>query len=476
MKKLNYQADYGSTAIEVGESYRTILGYFIPEYITCLILYCMLGLFDSLFIAQLPGQAYTTLGYTNTLFHLLTKLAEAFSVGMVIICGSYNGRQEYSKVGKAVTSGFWATLITGALLSSIIYLCAHAIYVFYQVPDDMVALGVPFIRLRAIGIFLQFAFFALIGFLRGIKNTKTPMHLMLVGGALFIVVDYVLLFGAAGFPALGLQGSAIASIVHYAVMLIGALGYLMYNLELRKYSIALLSKVDMHEVAQLMKLSWPVMLDKAALAVCQIWLSKQMSVVALAQNDHMLRACYVAIKDIERFAIIPALAFAQIITFLVSNDYRLGNFAGIRANVLKVLLLSCVFVGGLLLMVAIAPGSILSYINADPAFIRFVAACIPVVSLLVIFDITQLIISAAFRGASKVHIVMVSRIAVSALFFVPISYLFAHMHFASGLSHFIAVYSTIYIANGITSGVYLYWLKQVSYMQSINSMKESKVC
>lgn len=471
MKKIMHfiGASHKDNKLQAGESYTSILRYFFPEFITCLILYCVLGLIDSLLIAQLPDKAaYTTLGYTNTLFHLLTKIAEGFSVGMVVLIGQYNGKHEFKKAGDAVIDGFWATSIVGGIIAIVLYMSAYLIYDFYQIPKDMIALGVPFLRLRAVGVFFNFVFFALIGFLRGIKNTRVPMLLFLMGGTIFLFFDYVLLFGHWGFPAMQFQGSALASVIQYSVMFVGALLYILYDSELRKYSIQLFHPIRWRYVTDLLQLSWPVMLDKAALAVCQIWLSKQISAVALMHGgtlETIVRTSFVAIKDIERFAIVPGIALAQIITFLVSNDYRINNIAGIKANIYRVMMLAIGTVGGIVFAVSLYPAGFLQYINTDAAFIQFASACIPVVSLLVIFDLVQLILSAALRGATHVRLVMWTRIIISATFFIPVSYVFAHASFASAYLQFVAVYGSLYIANALMCAVYIYWLKKYKFNQ-----------
>lgn len=205
---------------EHGESFRTILRYSMPEFITALLLYSLPFWLDSWFVAQLVSTSrYATLGATNNLLHWLTKVAEALSVGTVIIAGQFNGRQEYKKVGRTMRDSFWVTVLVGGIVSGILFFGAHGIYSWYGVPEKMVRLGVPFLRLRALGIFFMFVFLAFIGFLRGIKNTKTPMKIFIGGSLIFIFFDYVFIFGKFGFPAWGLQGSAIASVIQYGVML-----------------------------------------------------------------------------------------------------------------------------------------------------------------------------------------------------------------------------------------------------------------
>ncbi len=99
-----------------GESYIKILRLFFPEFITGLVLYSLLNLLDAKFVADLQSTAtYATLGTTNTLLHLLMKIGEAVSVGLVIVGGSYNGSKEYKKVGAAVNDSFWITTIIGTV-------------------------------------------------------------------------------------------------------------------------------------------------------------------------------------------------------------------------------------------------------------------------------------------------------------------------------------------------------------------------
>ena len=150
---------FGMKDLEHGESYSSILRYFYPELITALVLYSLVSLIDARFISDLRSTStYATLGITNTLMHFIFKLAEAFSVSTVILVGQFNGKKEYDKVGHTAVESFWLNLIIGLVISSVIYLGAYWIYYLYDVPEKMIRLGVPFLRLRAIGIFFTFIF------------------------------------------------------------------------------------------------------------------------------------------------------------------------------------------------------------------------------------------------------------------------------------------------------------------------------
>ncbi len=442
---------------------KKLFGYFFPELVTATLLYIGLEIIDFRFIActdvALCNAAQV---HSNSLFHLITKIAEGFSVGMVVMCGQYNGAHEYHRTGKTVSDAFWATAFTGGVIALTIYLSAHAIYAFYGVPQEIADLGIPFSQIRAVGVFFSFIFFALIGFLRGIKNTKTPMLLFLLGGAVFLFFDYVLIFGKWGFPALGLQGSALASVIQYAVMLVAALIYVLKEPEHRKYGINLFTSVKWSNIRDLVHLSWPVMIDKASIAICPIWLAKMLALTASTTSlatGRVLFDSYAVLRTMERVGILPALAFAQVITFLVSNDYKIHNFGAIRKNIRKVLIISAVLVGFFTFMFCMTPKFFLSILGKAKAFNDFIAYSLPYIAILMFFDVLQLILSASLRGAADVRTVMWARMAVTGLFFVPLAYFIAQLQTDNLLLKFILLYSSVHFSYALMGFIYLIRLK-----------------
>ncbi len=456
-------------------SMKALLGYFFPELVTMTLLYIGLELIDYRFIActNIEG-CNATLVISNQLFHVITKIAEGFSVGMVIICGQYNGAHEYHRTGRVLSDAFWATALVGAIIALLVYLGAYALYDFYQVPATVTALGVPFLKIRSIGIFLSFIYFSLIGFLRGIKNTKAPMMLFVMGAVVFLFFDYALIFGTWGFPALGLRGSAIATVLQYTTMLIGAIIYILMKPEHKKYGINLLSKVHWSNIRDLVRLSWPVMIDKASFALCPIWLTKMLTsttqLAALTTSGIVLDS-YSVLKQMEKIGILPALAFAQVITFLVSNDYKTHHFATIKKNIKKVLVTASIFVGFFTFCFCFKPLFFLSILNKQNAFNDFIAYSLPYIALLIFFDVCQVILSAALRGAADVQLVMWSRMVSAGLFFVPISYVLSKLPIENLLIKFVVVYSSVHLSYALMSVIYIIRFKSgIWKRQSIKAL------
>lgn len=441
----------GVTSISKGESYKNLLEYFFPELISAFVLYSALHLIDSMFVADLKStSAYATLGVTKNLVHFIVKAAEGISVGATILCGVYNGAAEFRQVGRTLSDVFWTSIIVGLAISSMLYFGAYWIYYFYGVPEKMINLGIPFMRLKAVGVFLTFVYFAFLAFLRGVKNTKMPMVIYLIGAAIFIFFDYALIFGKFGFPAMGLQGSALATVIQYASMLLAGAAIVFLSPEYKKYFLTLVPKLSYENIKRLFILSWPVVMDKCIMAITYIWLG-----MMIAPMGKYVIAGGSIILDMERISFLPAIAFAQIITFLASNDFGARNYENIKINIKKCVFLSSLFVFLIILLFCIFPRQFISIFDRKGTFTDFAAYVFPIVSSLIFADILQIVLSGALRGIGQVRTVMWVRFTCCFLIFFPISYVISYMPMASNTLKFILIYGIFYICNGIMSLIYI---------------------
>lgn len=434
-----------------GESYRSILGYFLPELVTTFLLYSMPLLLDIYFISHLKSTStYTALGTTGNFIHFLVKVAEAMSVSTMVVAGRFNGTQDHGKVGKTLKDSLIVSVAMGLGIGVLLYVGAPFLLRWYGAHEQVIPLAVPFLRLRSISVSLMFIFFGLIGFMRGIKNTRTPMLLFIVGVAAFIGCDYLLIFGKYGFPALGLQGSAYASIIQYTIMTVAAVAWVLLSKTCAPYRKELLqTSLTFSYVKDLCMLAWPIACDKATIAFAYIWLGKMICSMGFCAQTTLC-----AIRDIERFALVPGLAFAQIITFLTSNDLGKKNWASIIENTKKVLILSAVGIGSLLLIFYFFLDRIIYFFDNTNSISSLMLTLFPIVCVLIFFDLLQLILSGTLRGSGNVKSVMAVRLFVCLCYFGPVSYLLTMLPL-QGTTQFVLIYGSFYIGHAIMALMYI---------------------
>lgn len=444
-------------AHQAHEGFPEIIAFWLPELITNAVIFTLPNLVDGYLIACLKSTAtYGTFGIATTFFHFITKFAESLAVGTTTMVGQHNGAQQYEKCGQSLGSSFWSSVILGSGMFSLIFFNAAAIYRWYNVPESMIAQGTPFLKMRAFGLLLVFLFMALLGFLRGVKNTKVPMYINMAGMVTFIFFDYTLILGRCGFPSLGLFGSAIATIVQYLVMTTLAIWYICSEKEYRKYfKQNFFSLFDARQARTLITLSFPIIIDKGSLAFMYVWLA-----ATIAPLGAYAIASYNTIKELERCALLPALAFAQVITFLVSNRVGAKDYDGAKALMKKILLLTALTVCLTLVVLCTFPHFFIGLFDKDVnhSYTAFAAPILQILSMLVVFDFLQLILAGALRGAGDVQSVMIVRSSSLAVF-AMLTYFIRWMDITDPFYKFLFNYGAFYITSAFMGIFFLLRIK-----------------
>ncbi len=454
-----------------GESYANIFGYFWPELISAMMFTAFLPMIDSLFVAGLKSTtAYATLSVVSNFVHFMKKLAEGLTIGAIVLCGQYNGIGRYAVAGQTLRDIFWITVAVGGTFSALFVAGAPYICAWYGMPDSMLALGVPLLRLKAIGAFFMFISVALSSFLRGIKNPRPLMMIFMVSGSCFVFFDYVLLYGKWGFPCLGVYASAAGDAIQYGIMSCITMCYILFHRDNEKFHISLKPQLpDWHTIKLVFKLSWPPILDKASFAASYIWLGSM--VTSMGEN---VIASFGVIKDLERFAFLPAIAFASVITFLVSNSYSRRDWQGIKSNIKKILFLAIIVVMGILMSCCLFSQQILPWFDHNHEFTAFAARALPYVSVLAFFDVGQIILSGALRGSTNVRTVMITRISVFFGFVFPVTYFISTSSAVQGMMKFFLIYSTFYFGHLIMIGVYIWRFRGEAWKGAILETSSSE--
>jgi MATE family multidrug resistance protein len=256
-----------------------------------------------------------------------------------------------------------------------------------------------------------------------------------------------LIFGKYGFSEYGLQGSAIATLLQYSTMSLVALLYILFNHKNRKYGVSLFSGYgSWDDIIRFFKVSTPIVMDKASVAIAYIWLG-----IMIAPMGTNALAAFSAIKDMERFAFLPAIAWAQVITLIVSNNIGSRDFLAVKLNIKKVLWMSFIMVLILLVIMVRYSSYFLLLFDKKGDFTALVSASFPIISGFVLFDLLQIILSGALRGSGQLWTVMIVRSVMVFGFFIPVSYIVSHYFVGTDVLKILLIYGSFYVSNGLMS-------------------------
>ena len=183
-------------------------------------MFSLLGLIDILMVGQLGETQVAAVGLGNRIFFFNLILTAALGGGMSILAAQY--------IGAGDTSGLRRTLVQALLTSVVVSIPFIAVYMLF--PQTLLGLAGndPLLLKLATQYLLITApsnlFIAIVipmeAGLRASNDARTPTRLGFIAIAINIVLNYLLIFGAFGFPELGVAGSAWGTLLSRFLQLV----------------------------------------------------------------------------------------------------------------------------------------------------------------------------------------------------------------------------------------------------------------
>ena len=195
---------------------RTLLSIAVPVTLQNL-LASSFTLIDTLMIGALGDMPLAAVGMAGKWTWFLTIVFFGFSSGASVFISQYYGADDSSGIRKTYGLMTVGTQIASALFMLIGLLFPEAVVRLFSPDPEAIALGASYLRIIA----LSYPFLALARgggtLLQSTGSVGIPFVGSLISVAVNIVLNALLIFGLCGFPALGVQGAAIASLVSAVV-------------------------------------------------------------------------------------------------------------------------------------------------------------------------------------------------------------------------------------------------------------------
>ena len=182
---------------------------------------------DSMFVSYISESALTAVSLAYPMQNLMIAVATGTGVGINALLSRNLGEKNFPIVNRTAGNAIFLGLISYVVFA-LVGLFGSRIYFTVQVSDpEIIQMGQDYlsvILILSIGCFGQVLLSRL---LQSTGKTFYSMVIQMVGAVLNIILDPIMIFGLLGFPAMGVAGAALATVISQVV---GTLMGLYYNL------------------------------------------------------------------------------------------------------------------------------------------------------------------------------------------------------------------------------------------------------
>lgn len=378
----------------------------------------MINMTDTAFLGRVGEVELGASALAGVYYMAIYMLAFGFSIGAQILIGRRNGEGNYKEIGPVFVQGVLfllglatvmfvvSRLYSSRVLSSII----DSEQVFHATNDYM--------RWRVYGFFFSFIAVMFRAFFVGITNTRilTINSLVMVGTN--IVLNYILIFGKFGFPALGISGAAIGSSISEGVSMLFYIIYTHNKINWRKYALFNLSSFNPKLLSGILNISvWTMIQSFLAMAT---WFLFFIAVEHLGERP-------LAVSNIVRsaamFFFMPVSAFAATTSSLVSNLLGAKVPEQVMPTCLRAIKMCYLFLLPLAVIIAIAPSLFLRIYTDDMQLIQATIPSLFVMMTAVLFSTPGSILFNAVSGTGNTRAALVMEFGTLIIYVLYIIYI-----------------------------------------------------
>lgn len=254
------------------------------------------NLIDTIMIGRLGDAPIAAIGIGNQVYFLFTVFLFGISCGAGVFSSQFWGKQDIPKMRKIL--GLNLLLAMGLALVFIFAAVTFPVQIFnaFKAAPEALNEGVTYLRIVCIGYFATAITTAFDSSVCCSEKAALPFIVRAIGLLVNVVLNWILIFGRLGAPAMGVKGAAVATVIarfsELAVMLSAVYGRKMIQAALFKELFTIPKEI----VVKFFKTSSAVILNEMAWALgttAYSWVFARISpeaivVITIVQNIERL--------------------------------------------------------------------------------------------------------------------------------------------------------------------------------------------
>lgn len=290
----------------------------IPPMISMLI-QSLYNIVDSMFVAKIGEDALTAVSLAFPVQTLIVACSVGIGVGVNSYISRSLGREDQEGADSAVAHG----LLMAAFVAVLFIIAGQFLLEpFFRLFSDDPAILADAITYTNICLTFCAGSFIHICIEKVFQSTGSmifPMLLQALGAITNIILDPIMIFGLFGFPAMGVKGAAVATVIgqHTAMLaslLVFLLGKFAVRLDLRNFHF-----------------SWKMIRDIASIAIPNSCMNALGSVLVMGLNTILIGFSNTAVSlfgiyyKLQTFVFMPASGLTQGAMPIMGFSYGAGN-------------------------------------------------------------------------------------------------------------------------------------------------------
>ncbi|MFC1669175.1 MATE family efflux transporter [Spirochaetota bacterium] len=318
----------------------------------------------------------------------------------------YFGSKQLKNIGPIMWQGIYIAVIAG-IIHLLIIPFAEDIFNFIGHGDLVRQKETIYFQILCIGALPLVASASMSGFFSGRGKTLTVMWVNIASTGVNVILDYILIFGKLGFPALGIKGAGIATVISSVIKLVIYI-VLIYNKSNDKlYNVIKGWKINKELFLRLNKFGVP-----SGIQFCIEMLGFTIFILLVGRLGVVELAATTIAFNVNSLAFMPMIGFGIAISIMVGQNIGRKNIELAEYSVYSGFHLTGIYMLTLSLLYLFVPDIFLNPYALEAEYESFESiknlsrVLLKFVAFYCVFDTLNIIFASAIKGAGDTKYVM----------------------------------------------------------------------
>lgn len=350
---------------------------------------------DSIFISRVSEDALTAVSLAFPIQILMISAGVGSAIGINALLSRKLGARKYHKASQVALNGLFIAVVLGILFAIIGAILSPIFFYWFTSNEEIAKMGQTYLlicTLFSLGIFGQIVCERI---MQGTGDTIHPMITQGAGAIINIILDPILIFGYFGFPALGVAGAAIATVIGQWVAMLLAFSFMRRKTKELQFSFKGF-KPDRKIIFDIYRVGFPSIIMQSIGSIMTVGMNTIL--IAFSSTAVALFGIYFKLQS---FIFMPVFGLVSAMISIVAYNYGARDKRRITAAVrMGVLIASVVMILGMLTF-QFLPRLLLSFFNASDEMMDMGIGALRKISIHFPLAAIGIMLSSSFQALGK---------------------------------------------------------------------------
>lgn len=241
--------------------YKSIFSISLPIATQNLITFAI-SMVDTIMLGRLGEISLSASAIGNNIFFILAVIIFGVGSASSVMGAQYFGKKDIKSIHKIMAIMYRICLLLAIFFTFISFFFSKQLISIFTDDKLVIVEGATYLRIISLGYILYALTSCTITILRSVKTIKISLLVYSVALVVNIFLNWVLIFGNLGFPALGVAGAAIATVLSRCSEILVILIFMSKFESKIKFKFKHLKLLDKVMFKDFIKVSTPIILNE----------------------------------------------------------------------------------------------------------------------------------------------------------------------------------------------------------------------